>query len=45
VRRWVEAGISHFVFDLRLRFADYEECVRLIGEQVLPRLRAAGGTA
>jgi probable F420-dependent oxidoreductase len=45
VRRWAEAGISHFVFDLRLRFADYEECVRLLGQQVLPQLRPAGRSA
>lgn len=39
VRRWQEAGCSHFVFDLRHRFADYEACVQVIAEEVLPELR------
>lgn len=40
VRRDQEAGANVFVFDLRPRFADYEEVLALIGEEVLPVLRA-----
>lgn len=39
VRRYEEVGCSHFVFDLRLRFEAWLECVQLIGEEVLPALR------
>jgi probable F420-dependent oxidoreductase len=39
VRRWQAAGCSHVVFDLRLRFTQYEECVQLLAEEVLPKLR------
>jgi alkanesulfonate monooxygenase SsuD/methylene tetrahydromethanopterin reductase-like flavin-dependent oxidoreductase (luciferase family) len=45
VRRWQEAGCSHFIFDLRHRFADYEECVQLIAEDVLPELRRGDPSA
>ena len=40
VRRDQEAGADVFVFDLRARFEDYEELVQLIGEEILPVLRA-----
>ena len=47
VERLHDAGASHVVFDLRLRFADFEDVVRLVGERILPELRrgavAAGG--
>lgn len=36
-----ERGIDHFVFDLRLQFDEYEAVLDLIGEEVLPALRAA----
>ncbi len=39
VRRCQEAGASHVVFDLRLRFQDFEEAVAMIAEEVLPELR------
>jgi len=32
-------GGSHFVFDVRLRFAQYVEVVRRVAEEVLPKLR------
>lgn len=35
------AGCEHLVFDLRFRFAHWLECVQLLGEEVLPLLRAA----
>ena len=38
VTRYHEAGLRHFVFDLRFRFADWEECLIFLGEDVLPRL-------
>ncbi len=39
VVRLHENGAEHVVFDLRPRFADFEECVQQIGEEVLPVLR------
>jgi probable F420-dependent oxidoreductase len=38
-RKFQEAGLDHLVYDLRFRFADWEECVALLGEEVLPGLR------
>lgn len=37
--------IQHFVFDLRQRFADWDECVSFLGEEVLPLLRRADAVA
>jgi alkanesulfonate monooxygenase SsuD/methylene tetrahydromethanopterin reductase-like flavin-dependent oxidoreductase (luciferase family) len=37
VRRFVSVGCSLVVFDLRFRFADWLEQIRVLGEQVLPR--------
>jgi probable F420-dependent oxidoreductase len=45
VRRDQEAGADVFVFDLRPRFDQYEEMLRLIGEEVLPALRAGDAQA
>jgi probable F420-dependent oxidoreductase len=39
VRRSQEAGVHHFVFDLRARFADFETCLQMLAEDVLPQLR------
>lgn len=39
VRLDQQAGAQHFVFDLRTRFADWEDCLGMIGEEVLPVLR------
>jgi probable F420-dependent oxidoreductase len=39
VRKHQAVGGLHFVFDMRLRFDDWEECLQLIGEEVLPELR------
>lgn len=36
------AGVDHVVLDLRARFADWEDCLALLGEAVLPELRRAG---
>jgi probable F420-dependent oxidoreductase len=41
VLRCHEAGVEHFVFDLRQRFEVYEECLAILGEQVLPALHKA----
>lgn len=41
VRKFHEAGLEHLVFDLRFRFAEWLECVQLLGEEVLPLLRAS----
>lgn len=34
-----ELGVEHFVFDFRTRFAQFEECIEMVGTEVLPRLR------
>jgi probable F420-dependent oxidoreductase len=39
VREHQAAGGLHFVFDMRLRFDDWEDCLQLIGEEVLPQLK------
>lgn len=40
VRADQEAGADLVVFDLRARFAEYEQMLHLVGEEVLPKLRA-----
>jgi hypothetical protein len=32
-------GLSHIVYDLRFRFADWFDCMRILGEEVLPEMR------
>ncbi|HEY6431520.1 MAG TPA: hypothetical protein VIZ17_06015 [Acetobacteraceae bacterium] len=39
IQRFREIGVEHFVFDFRTRFAQFEECVGLVGAEVLPRLK------
>jgi probable F420-dependent oxidoreductase len=43
VRRYQDAGVQHYVFDMRPRFADFEECLGIIGEDVLPELHRGDG--
>lgn len=38
-RKYHAAGLQHIVYDLRFRFDEWRECVRLLGEEVLPELR------
>ena len=38
-------GVDMVIFDLRLRFADWDECVQMIGEEVLPVLKREDGRA
>jgi probable F420-dependent oxidoreductase len=38
-RKFQEAGLSHIVYDLRFRFDDWDECLVILGEEVLPLLR------
>lgn len=45
VLRCQEGGVEHFVFDLRQRFDAYEECLAILGEEVLPALHKATGRA
>jgi alkanesulfonate monooxygenase SsuD/methylene tetrahydromethanopterin reductase-like flavin-dependent oxidoreductase (luciferase family) len=40
-QKYHDAGLSHLVYDLRFRFADWQECVQMLGEEVLPVLRRA----
>ncbi|HEY6434344.1 MAG TPA: TIGR03619 family F420-dependent LLM class oxidoreductase [Acetobacteraceae bacterium] len=39
IQRFREIGVEHFVFDFRTRFAQFEECVEMVGAEVLPRLK------
>jgi alkanesulfonate monooxygenase SsuD/methylene tetrahydromethanopterin reductase-like flavin-dependent oxidoreductase (luciferase family) len=45
VRAWLDLGCEHFVFNLRLRHADYRPMIELLGERVLPELRLHAGLA
>jgi probable F420-dependent oxidoreductase len=38
VRAYQAAGIEHLVFDFRTSFEHYEECIEMVGTEVLPRL-------
>jgi probable F420-dependent oxidoreductase len=38
VRRFQAVGIEHLVFDLRTRFDRFEECLEMLGTEVLPEL-------
>jgi hypothetical protein len=39
-RTYERAGADHIVYDLRLRFDDWYEQLDLLGNEVLPALRA-----
>lgn len=39
-RAYGEAGANHIVYDLRFRYADWYEQIELLGQEVLPALRA-----
>lgn len=39
VEQHLSMGVDHFVFDFRVRFREWEDCLALIGEEVLPRLK------
>ncbi len=43
IRKCQAAGTDHFVFDMRRRYSDWEECLQIIGEEVLPKLHKADG--
>jgi len=43
VRAYQAVGIEHFVFDFRARFAQYEECLEMVGSEVLPILHRGDG--
>ena len=38
-RKYQQAGLNHTVYDLRFRFDDWDECLAMLGEEVLPELR------
>lgn len=42
-RAFQRAGLQHLVYDLRFRFDDWDECVAILGEEVLPQLRRGDG--
>ena len=39
-RAYEQAGADHIVYDLRFRYADWHEQIAILGEEVLPVLRA-----
>jgi len=39
VRAFQAEGVEHFVFDLRTRFDAWEDCIQILGEEILPELR------
>jgi len=39
-KRYEEAGLNHIVFDLRFRYADWYQQIDLLGQEVLPAVRA-----
>lgn len=43
IRRFQDVGVGHFVFDLRTRFAEFEECVEMLGSEILPLLHRGDG--
>ena len=43
IRRFQDAGVEHFVFDFRPRFAHFEECVEMVGSEILPLLHRGDG--
>jgi alkanesulfonate monooxygenase SsuD/methylene tetrahydromethanopterin reductase-like flavin-dependent oxidoreductase (luciferase family) len=45
IRRFQDAGVDHFVFDFRTRFSEFEECVEMVGSEVLPLLHRGDGRA
>jgi alkanesulfonate monooxygenase SsuD/methylene tetrahydromethanopterin reductase-like flavin-dependent oxidoreductase (luciferase family) len=45
VRKYQEVGALHMVFDLRARFEDWEECLAILGEEVLPELKRGDASA
>lgn len=38
-RTFQDGGLDHLVYDLRFRFDEWEECMAILGEEVLPELR------
>ena len=45
VRKFIEIGIDHIVFDLRFRFDAWDRSIELLGTEVVPRLRKIQLTA
>ena len=45
IRRFQDAGVEHFVFDFRPQFAHFEECVEMVGSEILPLLHRGDGRA
>lgn len=39
VEKYLEIGIDHIVFDLRFRFDEWDQCMTLLGKEVLPKVR------
>jgi alkanesulfonate monooxygenase SsuD/methylene tetrahydromethanopterin reductase-like flavin-dependent oxidoreductase (luciferase family) len=38
-RRFQSIGLNHIVYDFRFRFDEFDDCLGLLGEEVLPELR------
>jgi alkanesulfonate monooxygenase SsuD/methylene tetrahydromethanopterin reductase-like flavin-dependent oxidoreductase (luciferase family) len=39
VKKYLEVGIDHIVFDFRFRYDEWDRSIELLGKEVLPRLR------
>jgi alkanesulfonate monooxygenase SsuD/methylene tetrahydromethanopterin reductase-like flavin-dependent oxidoreductase (luciferase family) len=39
VKKFLEVGIDHIIFDFRFRFDEWDRSIDLLGKEVLPRLR------
>lgn len=39
-----DVGVDHFIFDLRAHFDEWEDCIKLIGTNVLPVARSQSNT-
>ena len=44
VRKYHAVGLTHLVFDLRFRFDEWDRCLAILGEEVLPDLRRGDRT-
>jgi alkanesulfonate monooxygenase SsuD/methylene tetrahydromethanopterin reductase-like flavin-dependent oxidoreductase (luciferase family) len=43
VRKHQATGAEHMVFDLRQRFSEWDECLAVLGEEILPELHRGDG--
>jgi probable F420-dependent oxidoreductase len=39
IEKYVQLGLEHLVFDLRFRFDEFDECLTLLGKEVIPSFK------